>query len=529
MKQLLCYLNHPKIYLGAMLLMVISLPWSMFLISVAAITLVARWLLGRIIKRDLGSKLSIFLKNKAAVVLTTLYLLHLLGLLHTTDFHYAENDLRIKLPLLVLPVVFSTMPRISRKEFYLVLWVFIAANFVATINSYAVLMGWVKLSHEVHDIRDIVVFVSHIRFALFVCLSIFSLGYFAFKSKGTIRVVCIVLLLWFTVFLYVLGSPTGILVLTGGLIAILMYGLFTHTHPGIRLLSLVLIVGIPTTAIVYIQNVVKAYYDVEAIDFNNLEKFTPGGEAYYHVEHNHQIENGHYVWVYIATQELRKGWNNRSELPFDSLDLSGQQLRATLIRYLSSKGLRKDSLGMAALSNRDIANIETGMANYTYQHKHALQKRLDQIIFEFDVYFSGGNPSCNSITQKLEFWRTARTIIAHNFITGVGTGDVQQAFNDAYREMNSVLKDKVRFRAHNQYLTMFIAFGVLGFVWFLFTLVFPPLWLGKQHDYFYVMFFICAVLSFISEDTLETQAGLTFFSFFNCFFLFAYEKENPAS
>jgi len=35
----------------------------------------------------------------------------------------------------------------------------------------------------------------------------------------------------------------------------------------------------------------------------------------------------------------------------------------------------------------------------------------------------------------------------------------------------------------------------------------------------YLSFFIIAVISFLTEDTLETQAGVTFFAFFNSFFL----------
>ena len=40
-------------------------------------------------------------------------------------------------------------------------------------------------------------------------------------------------------------------------------------------------------------------------------------------------------------------------------------------------------------------------------------------------------------------------------------------------------------------------------------------------DYYYLVFIAIAMLSMINEDTLETQAGVTFFAFFNSFLLFA--------
>jgi hypothetical protein len=47
----------------------------------------------------------------------------------------------------------------------------------------------------------------------------------------------------------------------------------------------------------------------------------------------------------------------------------------------------------------------------------------------------------------------------------------------------------------------------------------------KTVDYLYITFFLIAVVSFLTEDTLETQAGVTFFAFFNSFFLFVFKKE----
>lgn len=518
-------LNHPKVYLYTMILLVIGMSLSKFLVGMAAIILPSRWIFGCIMDRNFLAQLKKFWANKAAVIIFSLYVMHLLGLLYTTDFAYAANDLRIKLPLVSLPIVFATMPKLTKKDFYTLLWFFILAALVGSLHSIGVLNGWIG-DTEIRDMRDIIVFVSHIRFALFVCMSIFMLVWFALKRTGWVRIVSIVMALWFIVYLYILGSPTGMLVLLGGTIVIFVYWSWISKSNIIKAISTLLVIGLPLGAFLYVRGEVKDYYNTVEVDFANLPEKTAGGEPYHHDPENRQIENGHYVWINIAWNELKRSWNQRSDVGYDSLDHSGQLLSGTLIRYLTSRGLYKDSVGVYALNEHDISNIENGVANFNAENRYGIQKRLDQIIFEFNVYFNGGDPSGNSITQKLEFWKAAREIILNNFWIGVGTGDVQMAFDETYDAMNSPLQEHVRLRAHNQYLTMFVTFGVIGFIWFILALLLPPLMLRKQYDYYYVIFFICAILSFLSEDTLETQAGLTFFAFFNCLFLFARTEED---
>src|ERR1700740_763545 len=52
-------------------------------------------------------RLQAFFRNIPAVLLTSVFFLHLLGLLWTTDFDYGWNDIRIKIPLLILPFFVS--------------------------------------------------------------------------------------------------------------------------------------------------------------------------------------------------------------------------------------------------------------------------------------------------------------------------------------------------------------------------------------------------------------------------------------
>jgi O-antigen ligase len=107
----------------------------------------------------------------------------------------------------------------------------------------------------------------------------------------------------------------------------------------------------------------------------------------------------------------------------------------------------------------------------------------------------------------------------------VGTGDVPQAFAQTYDEIHSPLKEEFRFRAHNQYLAIAVAFGIVGLVFFLFVLLYPWLSSKRNHTYLFMVFLTIMLLSMFPEDTLETQAGATLFAFFVSLLLFA----SPAS
>jgi len=123
--------------------------------------------------------------------------------------------------------------------------------------------------------------------------------------------------------------------------------------------------------------------------------------------------------------------------------------------------------------------------------------------------------------QRMEFWRASANIIRENLLTGVGTGDLEKAFQDEYVKSGSLLDKEFRWRSHNQFLAIFATFGIFGLAWFIFSLLFPVLRLGKFHDYYFLTFFIIAMMSMLTEDTLETQAGVTFFAFFYSYYLFA--------
>jgi len=510
---------HRYSYIIALSLLAASLPFSLFMLSVAQFALLFNWLLDGNIKYKLHS----FIKNKPAVIFSLLFLMHLVGLLYTSDFNYAFKDIRTKIPLLLLPLIMATSEPLNKKELKIIISFFIAAVIVATgINTIY------YLTNMVSDIRETSLFISHIRFSLMICLSIILLieQIIEEQQKKIIIISSFLLIVWLILFLLLFESVTGLSVMTVLVIFFLLQILFKKNNRLYRFISLTIIITLFAGTYLYLSNVINEYYYKNPVDFSGLESYTSRGNPYVHDTTTSQSENGHLIWIYISKEELEEEWKKRSTYDFNGLDEKNQYLQFTLIRYLASKGLRKDGDALCSLSDEEIKAIEKGIPSSSFFEKMTIKKRIHQILWEYENYKKDGNANGLSVMLRVEFYKAAWGILKNNIIFGVGTGDVNNAFKKYYEDTNSLLKPEYRWRSHNQYLSFTVAFGVIGFIVFMLSMIYPPFLLSRFKHYTYLSFFIIIILSMLTEDTLETQIGVTFYSYFSALFLFAIQNKN---
>ena len=515
MRSLLPQRVHYYIYIFSLVLLVLGMPLSKFLMSLSQIILICNW----VISGDLKSKFISFFNNKPAMVLGSLLLLHILGLLYTSDFHYASNDIRTKIPLLLLPLIISTSPPLPDKIVQLVLKSFVAAILIATVISTLILAGIIH--REVLDIRNISIFISHIRFALLICVALFVCIYLAWQSSlPKWKILYAGIAAWLIVFLVLMESITGIASFAIAVGIWILYRIFKLKQPVLRYGIFAALLALVVYSVTIVRTVITEEAQTDVVDFEKLDTHTAQGNAYFHDAHSSFTENGHYIWIYYCEKELKEEWLKRSKIDFNWKDKKDNVLRFTLVRFLASKNLRKDAEGLRQLTDEEIRAVERGVTNVNYQHVSSLKGRLHEILWEIRMYRKTGDANGHSLTQRFEYWKTAKGIISDNLLIGVGTGDAQLAFDAQYEKDQSSLQKQWRFRSHNQYLSIAVAFGLIGLLWFLITLFYPVIKLNKTTDFLYITFFIVATVSFLTEDTLETQAGVTFFAFFNTFFLF---------
>lgn len=485
--------------------MLFGMPLGEFFMSVGTIAFSVNWL----IEGDLNNKLKRGIQNKLALGILTVLAIHLLGLIWTNSLVSSVHDLKIKLPFFLLPFFFSSKPIFSAKQLKQLLYVFVGATILSSLISTYVYFD-ISSKEDVFDVREISIFISHIRQSMMVVFSIAILIYFTLKNELN-KALTLPAILFLIGYLILLQSLTGLVLL---IVFIIVLPIWIH---GFNLKSALgsgfLLVSF-SLAIIYLSKPSYEYYFTP----KNQEQYqsTPFGNPYQHNLGSKQLEGGFYVWRNLAEQELKDSWENRSQKPY--VESSG-----ALIRFITSLGTPKDGRSVENLTNHDIKLIENGITSR--RNLQGVTKRIDETLFEIAAYFDGQNPSHNSVAQRLFAWDLAKTIFKKNYLIGVGTGGTKKAFEEAYD--NSKFQFTKRIRAHNQFITFLLSFGLFAGIICIIVFVFP-FYYGIQ-DKLFIAFYAIVVLSFLFEDTLETQPGVLFAGFFIGLFLQRINSSNKAS
>lgn len=487
--------------------------------SIPQFILLGNWLL----EMDFKRKWQQLKTNKLFWILSSVFLIHVVGLLYTNDLVSGWNDVRTKLPLIFLPVVFLSSKQLSVKEFYFVLYCFLAGSIINTAWCYI----YTFILHKNEVVRSASRFMSHIRLGLYLNVALACCFYFIIISQTYYRKFLFALLIiYFLLMMYALGLASGFVNFFILSFLTLCY-LILKLNFGIKLLLILSILACFFFVYHYVFKIYSTQTILNAGEINLHQKKTASGRLYYHFDSPTQKENGNIVQINLQFEELKNEWNYRC--PSDSFSYKGKYNLGryqVLIRYLSSKGLKKDSLGIWSLNEEDIKNIQSNITNFQMPEWSYLHKRVYEWVNEYDEFNNNRSVNGHSLIMRLYFWKAAIHIIKDNLLAGIGTGDVQNELNKAYLETKAPLSQEWFKRPHNQFLTITVATGLIGLIIFILNLILPILLLRKNLHLLYWPFTVMVIISFFIEDTLETQAGLTFYAFFNVLFIsMAHYKE----
>ena len=528
---------HHGIFVLLTAALCVAIPLSNYVMSMMLLFIVANWL----IEWNFKAKWQRLKENRSALLALLFMLVFSLGFIRADDFMVALDYWSCKLPLFMAPVIFASSQRLNHKELNFILLCFILSVLYASVFSTVFYVG-----HEVHDIREISVFISHIRFSLCIDVAIVLLLYYAFKEKDwslptlvksfsdvqrNFRllpkrkefnrsvfgvVLALVSAIWLLIYLFIAQTLTGIVLLLLVTVAYLLYVLFCHwkekTYRRIAAGMLFML----AVFMVFVGSVTWRYFHVDKSQYLTIDTVTANGNPYEN-NMNSMVENGSPIGMYVCEEEMERAWAVRSDK-----DISEPVDKATLVRYLNSCHLRKDSAGVMALSDGDVRNIERGIANVDYTSGFGIKRALYPIFFSIELYRCSGDVQNSTLLQRVEYMRAAWHLVQQNWGLGVGLGNHKTAVSEQLKLEGSSMCWKERIGCHNQWLTFWLMGGIAVPVFFLIMLIYPFVEQKKKITFVYVAFFIILVGSMFTEDTLETEAGLTLFSVMNSILLYGF-------
>ena len=440
--------------------------------------------------------------NNLLLIIVSFYLLLIIGLIWSIDVSAGVKELKSRLPLLAIPLIIGARPKLTEQQIRLILYLFLASVVVTSIINYLCYNQLIG-HREYNDIRGMSLFASHIRYGMLIALGIGIFIHLLLKERK-INVIYIISILWLLYYNYYSQILTGTMSVIMVLFATIIY-LVYRWKP---IASLILVGSFCILSAILVIEFFN--FEKHPLDLSKLPATTVNSNPYKHSNIAYSEINGKPLYAYYSEEEMLSEWLKVSELNFYRNDHQDHLLLHTLVRYMTAKNLTKDSVGFQSLTSADIKNIEDGFT-YPEERNDHLMSRINgvrhQLINNFD-------PNGHSLLQRFEYWKTSVCLIKKNWLIGVGTGGNQKAFNEAYVATNSRLLPENRFKSHNMYFSILISYGVLGFLMFC-TVLGAFFWIPLKHNYLIGVQFICVILaSFLIEDTLETQLGVSLFGFF---------------
>jgi hypothetical protein len=484
------------------------LPWYNTGLSVAQMLMGAAVLF----PVGLGGRLKRLMRNPYALSWAGLYVLILLSLLYSDDRKTGWDLLRTMIPLFSFPLALAMRGGLSITEFRVSALLFLAS--LAVVSLYDIV--FLKNIADSSDHRTISRTVSHLRLGYFLtwglvlCLE----GWYRGWLRSYVAVTWLLLALVMLVMLKSIGM-FPFLILAGFLY---LEGIYQHR----RWLAATIILGGGVFTLILIETSRSVYYFSLKPQPHLLDSVLALPSPFQHWDDGSLLENGTPALVGIHEASLERAWQNRSSFPYYGTDGKGQALRTTLIRYLASKGFWiKDSNALARLSEEDIRAIERGQTNFLMRGRFSLAGRLYEALWEMREYARDGNPQGRSLATRLELWKAGLHTAKNHARRGVGVGDVRQALSDELDQIHSRLIYTKTFGPHNQWLMLALAGGVPLLLWTWISLLLPlreayarlnhRLNPGNKPFVFFVLLLLgCGFW----EDIFETQASMTFFSFF---------------
>lgn len=486
------------------------LPLSHFGMGFCSFLLLLNW----IAEWNWKEKLHLLKQQRQGLVFSALYVVSCIGLLKTDNWPQAGQYLLNSLPVLLAPLIIITSPPFNASEMNRIFKAVIGGTLFAVVCS---LVFW--LTRPVQDIRQISIFIDHIRFSLCVVFSMvlsirFSVQYIRNKDRRFWLYVSVLLFLLF--YLFISQTMTGLVLAFVLCIAGFFFQLRSKMDIRGKLWMLCFITVLFIVSGGYAVFITWDYYHDR--DKQIAETVTELGNPY-DFDTGSILENGHRIGYYVCPSELQAAWELRSDTAYTDL------VQQTLVRYLNSMGQHKDYRAVMSLSDADIRRVEQQVANVAYFKELGLRKSLYQTFYSVSVYQQSGKVDGSSLLQRFELWGASLRVLSSDWYLGVGMGDVKSALNAQLEKQHSSIVYRRIQGCHNQYITFMMMGGILVVAYFVFLMIYPLAAMRKRLSSLYIMLSIIIFLSCLVEDTIDSQTGRMLYSVFLPLLLFGGKED----
>ncbi|HFA48581.1 MAG TPA: O-antigen ligase family protein [Bacteroidetes bacterium] len=264
-------------------------------------------------RRTLRENFRKYWKYKAWLAVSIPFLIVLISVLWSSDVHYTLERLRIKLPFLVLPFAFASMPALRKKEIFTILYFLLV---MMCITSLYILIDFLVNFDEVMELLGrgghLPTPSNHIRFSLTLALTIIGgLALWAEKfylQQAFEKYIIGGMTLFLFVFIHILSVRSGILALYLGLFVLGAYYIFFKKKYLLGIAGMAAIIALPFIAYKTFPSF-KLKIDYAVWDYqqfkNNTGSNYPDSERLFSMKNGLDIAKEHFLFG-VGAGDLKK-------------------------------------------------------------------------------------------------------------------------------------------------------------------------------------------------------------------------------
>ncbi|WP_295718632.1 O-antigen ligase family protein [Mucilaginibacter sp.] len=133
-----------------------------------------------------------------------------------------------------------------------------------------------------------------------------------------------------------------------------------------------------------------------------------------------------------------------------------------------------------------------------------------------------------STDPRLARWHVVVELIKQRPLMGYGSGSEVSLLHDEFFKAKMYSSFLAGLNSHNQYLSFIMKSGVWGLLVYLLTLGYGFKMAFKKKDLVFISFMLVIAIVSLSENVLDADKGVMFYSFFFAFFLFSDSSEKSS-
>ena len=237
------------------------------------------------LNKDFKVKWQNFIGNKSYVAATAIFFLIAYSGIYSELTPFYWDRVRVALPFLILPFAFSSLPKLSERQFQLVLYFLVISVSVASVATLAnYLSDYAFYNKQLEYGRPIPTPIHHIRFSLLIAFTV-AVGLWLLVKNVVYqyaweRWVLLGLIAFLVVFIHVLSVRSGIAVMYSTLFCLSLQYVFKTKKYILGGSVVLVIIAAPFLAYQLVPSfknrIAYAVYDFQNMQKGNVKNFSDG-------------------------------------------------------------------------------------------------------------------------------------------------------------------------------------------------------------------------------------------------------------